>query len=151
MTKSLVHSRFWWPSVYCDEASHVRSCQGCQFSKPIPHYHSDLFFLSVAFSPSSRLTLADLSLDWTEEAAYILVCVKPLTGWPIAQAMANATINVVISFIRNEIIHSLGVPKTVISENVTCSPATTFSAFMNENGVQWKPVLAHAPMSNSRA
>ena len=39
----------------------------------------------------------------------------------------------------------------LISDNATCFTANTLARFCHQHKIQWKPVLAYAPMSNGRA
>ena len=82
---------------------------------------------------------------------YILIAVEHLTGWPLAWATETATSAEVIKFVKEEIIHSVGPPRTIVSDNATCFSAAALKNFMSRQGISWKPVLAYAPLSNVKA
>ena len=52
---------------------------------------------------------------------------------------------------KEEIIHSFGPPRTIVSDNAACFSATALKNFMSQQGIYWKPVLAYDPMSNGKA
>jgi len=147
----MVLDRFWRPNIHKEVIAYVRSCKGCQFATPLPHYRSSLYFpLTNIFSVFS-IDFAGPFPASSGGNRFILVCVEHLTGWPLARAIANATADVVKAFVREEIMHSFGPPQTIISDNATCFTATSISQFMEESGIEWRTVLAYAPMSNGRA
>ena len=41
-TRQFVTERYWWPTVYKDVTDYVKSCNGCQKSRPIPKYKTTL-------------------------------------------------------------------------------------------------------------
>ena len=82
---------------------------------------------------------------------YILIAVEHLTGWPLAWGTETATSAEVIKFVEEEIIHSFGPPRTIVSDNATCFSAAALKNFMSRQGIAWKPVVAYAPMYNGKA
>ncbi len=146
-TLQFVTDRFWWPSVHRDVLMHVRSCQGCQRAQPVTKYRTTL-----------RIPLTELfdvfSLDFagpfpvsSRGSRFILIGVEHLTEWPLAQATSNATAEVVIQFIREEIFQTFGPPERIMCNNATCFTANSLSSFINTQGTQWHTVSAYAPMS----
>lgn len=48
-------------------------------------------------------------------------------------------------------IKPFGVPKTGVSDKATCFISDALKSFIYKRGIEWKPVLAYAPMSDGRA
>ncbi|CDF33201.1 unnamed protein product [Chondrus crispus] len=65
--------------------------------------------------------------------------------------ITSFTAQVVLDFVKREIMYSFGPPRTIVSDNATCFTASAVSSFMARHGITWRTVLAYAPMSNSRA
>ena len=81
----------------------------------------------------------------------MLVAVEHLRGGPIAIATRDSIAQVVLKFVKREIMYSFGPPQTIISDNATCFTASAVSSFMAQNGITWRTVPAYAPMSNGTA
>ena len=81
----------------------------------------------------------------------MLLAVEYLTGWSIAIATADSTAQVVLDFVKKEIMYSFGPPWTIVSDNATCLTASAVSSFMAQHSITWRTVLAYAPMCNGRA
>ena len=81
----------------------------------------------------------------------MFVAVEHQTGRPIAIATADSTAQVVLDFVKREIMYSFGPPRTIASDNATCFTASAVYSFMAQHGITWRTVLAYATMSNGRA
>lgn len=150
-TKQFVLDRYWWPAVYRDIYDYVRGCQGCQKASSIPRYtHTAIIPLSSLFETFS-IDFAGPLPKTKNGKQYILIAVEHLTGWPLAWATETATAAEVVKFVKEEIIHSFGPPRTIVSDNATCFSAATLKNFIRNHDISWKPVLAYAPMSNGKA
>ena len=57
----------------------------------------------------------------------------------------------VIQFVNEEIIKPFGPPKTIVSDNAGYFTSGVLKSFMSSWKIDWKTVLAYAPMSNGRA
>lgn len=134
-----------------DTYAFVRSCDDCQWMKGLPHYHTNMkrpianmleFFLIYFAGPIVG------AQDGKKK--YILICVEHLTNWPIAIIADNATSMEVIRYAENQIIAPFGPPKTIVSDNAGCFTSTALKTFMQGWSIDWKTVLAYAPMSNGR-
>lgn len=151
-TLGFIAERYWWPKVATDVYSFVRSCDPCQRMKGIPTYHTKLTRpitnLFEVFSIDFAGPIPS-SLDGRDR--YILICVEHLTNWPIARITENATAEVVARFVEEEVVSPFGPPKKIISDNAGCFTARLLSNLMGKYGIEWKTVLAYAPMSNGRA
>ena len=150
-TRQFVTERYWWPTVYKDVRAYLKSCEGCQKARPIPKYEttvrlpiSSLFsVLSIGFAGPFPAT--------SSGSRFVLVAVEQLTGWTIDRATADRTAQVVHDFVKKEIMHTFDPPWTIVSDHVTCLTASAVSSFIDQHGINWRTVLAYAPMSNGRA
>lgn len=61
------------------------------------------------------------------------------------------TATTVKEFMENNIMHSFGPPKLVVSDNEGCFTAVCLDGFMKEHGIRWTAVASYAPMSNGKA
>ena len=77
--------------------------------------------------------------------------VEHLTGWPLGRATKISSAEEVIEFVKEEVLYSFGSLRNIISDNATRFTAKALVKFARYNGIEWKRVLAYAPMSNGRA
>ncbi len=150
-TRQFVMERYWWPLCHKDIYEHVKTCNGCQKSSPIPKYRTTL---RLPIAPLFETFSIDFAGPFPESKAgdkYILIAVEHLTNWPLAIPTIDSTASTVMMFIENEIITPFSPPKRLISDNATCFGAQSLQRFLKSYGIEWKPVSAYAPMSNGKA
>ena len=150
-TKRFVLDRYWWPTVHQDVNGYVRGCDGCQKARQIPGYKNTLRFPMTSLFHTYSVDFAGLLPRTPTGNKCVLVAIEHLTGWPIARATESSTAEEVLRFMKEEMIYCFGLPRGVVSDNATCFKASVLDAFMARNGINWKTVLAYAPMSNGRA
>ena len=150
-TAQFVLDRFWWPGCRKDIVNFVRSCESCQRFAPIPKYRTTLRIPVTSLFSAFSLDFAGPLPETTKGNKFVLIGVEHLTNWPIAIATPNSTAEVVINFVRDEIVRPFGPPKRIISDNATCFKAGALEDFVRKLGIQWHTVLPYAPMSNGKA
>ena len=105
----------------------MKSYDGCQKARPIPKYKTTLGLpilssssvLSIDFAGTSRATLPS--------NRFVLVAVEYLTEWPIAKTTADSAAQVVLEFLKREIMYSIGPLQTIVSDKGTCFTASVVS------------------------
>ena len=150
-TRQFVASRYWWPTIGPDLYDYVKSCEGCQFASSIPKYRTDLSLPITSLFDSFSIDFAGPFPASKDGSRFVLVAVEHLTGWPLARATSRSTSDVVLDFIKTEIIHPFGPPRSIISDNATAFTSSAVEQFMARFGIKWRTVLAYAPMSNGKA
>ena len=150
-TRQFITERYWWPTVYADVRDYVKSCHGCQKACPIPKYKTTLRLPISSLFDTFSIDFAGPFPATSSGNRFVLVAVEHLTGWPIAMATSDSTAQVVLKFVKREIMYSFGPPHTIVSDNATCFTASAVFSFMAQHGITWRTVLAYAPMSNGRA
>ena len=130
---------------------YVKSCDGCEKARPIPKYKNTLRLPISSLFDVFSIDFAGPFPATSSGNRFVRVAVEHLTGWPIAIATADITAQVVLKFVKREIMYSFGPPQTIVSDNTTCFTASAVSSFMVQHGINRRTVLAYAPMSNGRA
>lgn len=69
----------------------------------------------------------------------------------MVRATNTDTADVVLDFVRKEILQPFGPPETILSDNYFCLPATSVDKTMEVHGVQSKTVAEYAAISNGHA
>ena len=101
---------------------HVRKCHKCQAfpdnvnAPPVP-----LNMLSApwSFSMWGIDVIGDIKPKASNRHHFILVAIDYFTKWVEAAPYANMTRNVVVRLIKKEIIYRYGLPKKIITDNIT--------------------------------
>lgn len=150
-TKPFVLDRYRWPTAHTDIHRYVRGCDGCQRASPLPKYRTTLPFPLTNLFDTFSVDFAGPLPKSTFAKRYVLVGVEHLTGWPLGRATKSSSAEEVIKFVKEEVLYSFGPRLTIISDNATCFTAKSLVKFTRDNGIEWKKVLAYAPMSNGRA
>ena len=150
-TKRFIADRFWWPSMYKDIFEYVKTCEDCQKMNAIPKYRTALRTPITSLFDVFSIDFAGPFNTTPRGNKHLLVCMEHLTGWPIVCPTPTATAAEVINFVEDQIILPFGHPKTIVSDNGPCFTARSLATYMQEKQVNWKTVLAYAPMSNGRA
>ena len=122
MARKILRVGYYWLTMEKDCCIHVRICHKCQtFTKnvnapPIP--------LSILAAPWSLLMWGIDVIGAIEPKAlngrrFILVAIDYFTKWVQAASYVSVTRNVVIRFIKKEIICRYGLPRKIITDNAT--------------------------------
>lgn len=104
-TRKVITERFWFPTIQTNVTRYVRSFYRFQRMKLVTKYVSNMYrpltnlfeVLSINFSGSFRSSSKGNNV--------ILICVKDLTCWPVAEATHNFTADTVVKFVEEQILH----------------------------------------------
>ncbi|CDF33409.1 unnamed protein product [Chondrus crispus] len=143
-TRQFVTERYWWPTVYMDVRDYVKSGDGCQMARPILKYKNTLRFPISSLFDVFCVDFGGPFPATSFGKRFLLVAVEHLTGWPIAIATADSTAQVVLDFVKREIMYSFGPPQTIVPDNVTSFTASAVLASWlgtASRGAQFSPTL----------
>lgn len=73
-----------------------------------------------------------------------------LTGGPFSAATESNTAQVVIEFLKKEIMLIFGPPQRMIKDNATCFTSRALVGLMKNNSISWRAELVYAPMYNGK-
>ena len=111
-----IRNRYYWPQMYEDIRSYVRSCDSCQrrgkaknhqLLHPIP-VESPFHQIGIDFVGPLPRTL--------NGNRYIIVAMDYLTKWPEAKPVPEATADQVATFLYEDIISRHGCPAKILSD-----------------------------------
>ncbi|KAJ5747177.1 uncharacterized protein N7511_000772 [Penicillium nucicola] len=144
-TYALLKHRYYWPRMYEEAASYVRTCVECQARDPVR--------LSEPANVTTLLRMFDRwYVDTThmpaEDGVKIVIQGREaVSGWVEARTLASADSESVQSFIFEDIICRHGYPREIVMDDGPENRAKTL-AFLKDKGVKKVTISAYHPGSN---
>ncbi|XP_058772888.1 uncharacterized protein LOC131646985, partial [Vicia villosa] len=120
MSKKILRAGYYWLTMESDCYKHVKRCHKCQIYADKIHVPPTL--LNVLSSPWPFSMWGIDMIGMIEPKAsnghrFILVAIDYFTKWVEAASYANVTRQVVVRFIKNNIICRYGIPSKIITDN----------------------------------
>jgi len=101
---------------------HMRKCNKCQAfadNVNVPPVLLNVLLAPWPFSMWGIDVIGDIKPKASNRHHFILVAIDYFTKWVEAAPYANMTRNVVVRLIKKEIIYRYGLPKKIITDNIT--------------------------------
>ena len=122
MARKILRARYYWLTIENDCCVHVRKCHKCLTftdnvnAPPIP---LNVLTAPWPFSLWGIDVIGAIEPKASNGHRLILVAIDYFTKWVEAASYASVTRNVVIKFIKKEIICRCGLPRKIITDNAT--------------------------------
>jgi len=122
MARKILRAGYYWLTMENDCCVHVRKCHKCQTfannvnALPIP---LNVLAASWPFSMWGIDMIGVIEPKASNRHCFILVTIDYFNKWVETASYASVTWNVVIRFIKKEIICRYGLPKKIITDNAT--------------------------------
>ncbi|GJU52935.1 reverse transcriptase domain-containing protein [Tanacetum coccineum] len=113
---------FFWPTIYRDAHTMIKSCDTCQRQGPFPSSHGN---------------------------KYILVVVDYLSKWVKAKALPTNDARVVVKFLKS-LFARFGTPRAIISDRGTHFCNDQFAKVMSKYGVTHRLATAYHPQTSGQ-
>jgi len=122
MAKKASRAGNYWITMQADCYNHAKKCHKCQIYADKIHIPPSLLNVISSLWPFSMWGI-DM-IRWIEPKAsnghrFILVAIDYFSKWVEAASYANVTKQVMVRFIKNNIISLYGVPSNIITDNGT--------------------------------
>ena len=120
MARKMLRAGYYWLTMESDCCKYVKKCHKCQIYADKIHIPPTL--LNVISSPWPFSMWGIDMIGMIEPKAsnghrFILVAIDYFTKWVKAASYANVTRQVVVKFIKNQLICRYGVPDKIITDN----------------------------------
>ena len=122
MARKILRAGYYWLTIKSDCCVHVRKCHKCQtFADNVNALLVPLNVLAAPwpFSMWGIDVIGAIKPKATNGHHFILVTIDYFTKWVKIASYASVTMNVVIKFIKKEIICRYGLPRKIINDNAT--------------------------------
>ncbi|KAJ9565613.1 hypothetical protein OSB04_001579 [Centaurea solstitialis] len=147
----VLHSGFYWPTIFKDAEVFVRKCDRCQRTGNISRRHE---------MPLNYILEVELFDVWgidfmgpfpsSYSNRYILVAVDYVSKWVEAIASPTNDSRVVSKFLKRTIFPRFGVPRVIISDGGSHFIESKFESLLKKYGVQHRVGLAYHPQTSGQ-
>jgi len=122
MAKKALRAGYYWMTMYADCHYYAKKCHKCQIYADKIHVPPSMLNVISSPWPFSMWGIDMIGLIEPKASnghGFILVAIDYFTKWVEAASYANITKQVVVRFIKNNIICRYGVPNKIITDNST--------------------------------
>ncbi|GKC30246.1 reverse transcriptase domain-containing protein, partial [Tanacetum coccineum] len=127
---------FFWPTIYRDAHSMIKSCDTCQRQGKISQRDE---------MPQNAIQVCEIS----HGNKYILVAVDYLSKWVEAKALPTNDARVVVKFLKS-LFARFGTPRAIISDRGTHFCNDQFAKVMSKYGVTHRLATAYHPQTSGQ-
>ncbi|KAJ9547773.1 hypothetical protein OSB04_020316 [Centaurea solstitialis] len=147
----VLHSGFFWPTLFHDAESFIKKCDRCQRTGNIsrPHEMPLNYILEVElFDVWGIDFMGPFPSSFSNR--YILVAVDYVSKWVEAIASPTNDACVVSKFLKRQIFPRFGVPRILISDGGSHFIESKFESLLKKYGVQHRVSLAYHPQMSGQ-
>ena len=120
-TYKVLHSGYYWNTIFKDAKKFVYSCDGCQRMGKLVQRDEIPLQPEVLIKPFERWALdfvGPITLA-SKGKNYILICMDYVSKWIEAKALPRATKQAVANFLYEYIFSRFGVPREIVTDQRT--------------------------------
>jgi hypothetical protein len=143
----VLHSGYYWPSIFEDVAKYVRSCDS--FQRIGGPTSSDQMPLraQVIIEPFIKCALNFVGpiSPMSHRKNYILVCTDYATKWVEAKALFRAIEKCVVKFIYEYIFTHFGVPREIVIDQGTQFTSKMMKVLTMKYGIKHRKSSSYHP------
>ncbi|GJS74654.1 reverse transcriptase domain-containing protein [Tanacetum coccineum] len=148
--KKVFDASFFWPTIYRDAHTMIKSCDTCQRQGKI---------LQRDEMPQNAIQVCEIFYVWgmdfmgpfpsSHRNKYILVVVDYLSKWVEAKALPTNDARVVVKFLKS-LFARFGTPRAIISDRGTHFCNDKFAKVMSKHGVTHRFATAYHPQTSGQ-
>ncbi|CAL9004884.1 unnamed protein product [Prunus brigantina] len=148
---------YFWPTMEKDCFNYAKGCEDCQRNGPIQHAPATLLNPIIKPRPFRGWAMdfiGKIAPSSSNEHTFIIVATDYFTKWVEAKALKTITSTAVITFIKQQIIHRFGIPKSITTDRGISFISKEIQAFAEEYNikfVQSSPYFIATPRANGQA
>ncbi|GJT34999.1 reverse transcriptase domain-containing protein [Tanacetum coccineum] len=149
-TRKVFDASFFWPTIYRDAHTMIKSCDTCQRQGKI---------LQRDEMPQNAIQVCEIFDVWginfmgpfpsSRGNKYILVAVDYLSKWVEAKALPTNDARVVVKFLKS-LFARFGTPRAIISDRGTHFCNDQFAKVMSKYGVTHRLATAYHPQTSGQ-
>ena len=152
MAAKVLQCGFFWPTLFRDAHTFVKSCDRCQRVGNISKRNE------MPLTGGLEVEIFDVwGIDFmgpfpsSYSNLYILLAVDYVSKWVEAAATQKNDANTVLRFLQKQIFTRFGTPRAIISDEGSHFCNKVFEKLLNKYGVRHRKALPYHPQSNGQA
>ena len=148
----ILHSGFYWPTLFKDCYEWVKHCDRCQRMGNISR-RNEMPLQGILVVQIFYVRGIDFMGPFPPSFGnqYILLVVEYVSKWVEAISRPRNDANTVIGFIQRNILSRFGAPRTIINDEGSHFENKPFAKLMSKYGIRHFIGLAYHPQSNGEA
>jgi hypothetical protein len=146
----VLHSGYYWPSIFKDDVKYVRSCDSCQrIGRPTSADKMPLR-AQVMIEPFNKWALDFVGpiSPMSRKKNYILVCTDYVTKWVEEKSLFRATKKSVVEFIYEDIFTHFHVPREIVIDQGTQFTSKMMRELMGKYAIKHYKSSPYHPQAN---
>jgi hypothetical protein len=151
-TYKVLHSGYYWPSIFKYVAKYVRRCDSCQrIGRPmsadkIPLHSQFMIEPFKKWSPDFVGPISPMS----HRKNYILACTDYVTKWVEVKSLFRAAKKFVVEFIYEDIFTHFGVPHEIVTKQGTQFTSKLMKELREKYGIKHCKYSLYQPQANGQ-
>jgi hypothetical protein len=153
-THKILRARYYWPFLFSDVCAFVKSCDKCQRFTGKQQLKSLPLRLIVVNGPFQQWGLdfiGEINPSSSGQHKWILVATDYFTKWIEAIPTRNATHQVIMKFLYENILIRFGCPKRLVTDNATAFKDDALVDMCKSMGIQLVHSTSYYPQGNGLA
>jgi hypothetical protein len=148
----MLHSGYYWPSIFKDAAKYVRSCNSCQRIGRPTSYDEMPLQAQVMIEPFEKwaLNFVEPISPMSYRKNYILVCMDYVTKWVEEKSLFRSTENFVVEFIYEDIFTRFSVPHEIVTDQGTQFTSKLMKKLTEKYGIKHSKSSPYHPQANGQ-
>ena len=142
--------QFWWPSMYKEVESYIKSCESCQRFKN----HGGLppgYLQSIPVSQIFEHLHVDMMgpVKRTDRGnSYIITATDAFSKWVFAWPCHNIRTTEIVKFLENYVLSVYGKPQTIVTDRGAQFTSSEWSLWVEKHGISHNLTTPRHPQSN---
>ena len=144
-TKSLLHTKVWWPGLHTDVERAVQHCHACQVVTPEKHQYQPL---QPTPTPSKNFEFVAIDIKGPLPSGdNIIVLIDYKSKYPVVTITKSITSENIIKYL-DQIFSTYGYPSTLLSDNGPQFVSQTFENYLKARNINHRRSSPYWPSAN---
>jgi transposase InsO family protein len=148
----VLHSGYYWPSIFKDATKYVRSCDSFQMIGRPTSADEIYLHAQVMIEPFEKWALDFVGpiSPMSRRKNYILVCTDYVTKWVEAKSLFRATEKSVVEFIYEDIFTHFSAPHEIVTDQGTQFTSKLMRELTEKYGIKHRKYSPYHPQDNGQ-
>lgn len=153
--KDILKNRAWWPSIERDVQAQIGRCPECQAAKgpktdSVRGPRHTLERTDIQLFDSWSIDLIGILPKTYNNNRWIITAIERSTGWPITEAVSDATSQTVIKFIHERIFSIYGIPNEILTDNGSNLVSEATESYLHSTSLKHRTTTPYHPQTNGK-